>query len=249
MTFDEPNTDRAGKETPAELAKRLNLPFDDLRLLTRALTHSSYINEHGNAGEDNERLEFLGDAVLDFVVGAYVYNHFLEMREGEMTRMRSALVRTETLARLARELELGNALRLGRGELQSGGRDRDPILCGAFEALVGAIYQHKGLDVARTFVLPLIGPLADEFSIEMSSFMVDAKSRLQEWSQHQARGIPKYIFTASQGPDHARIFTVEVYIDGKLFGTGHGSSKRDASQAAAQDALDHIDMNDDVTGN
>ena len=220
-----------------------------MRLLTRALTHSSYNNEHGNAGEDNERLEFLGDAVLDFVVGAYVYNHFLEMREGEMTRMRSALVRTETLARLARELELGNALRLGRGELQSGGRDRDPILCGAFEALVGAIYQHKGLDVARTFVLPLIGPLADEFSIEMSSFMVDAKSRLQEWSQHQALGIPKYIFTASQGPDHARIFTVEVYIDGKLFGTGHGSSKRDASQAAAQDALDHIDMNDDVTGN
>lgn len=249
MTFQEPSTERAGLESPAELAKRLNLPFDDLRLLTRALTHSSYINEHGNAGEDNERLEFLGDAVLDFVVGAYVYNHFLEMREGQMTRMRSALVRTETLARLARQLKMGNALRLGRGELQGGGRDREPLLCGTFEALVGAIYQHKGLEAARDFVLPLIEPLADEFSSELPEMTVDPKSRLQEWSQRQGLGIPQYVSAASEGPDHAKIFIVEVYIDGKLFGAGSGTSKKEASQSAAQNAIDNLDMNSDVTGN
>jgi ribonuclease-3 len=249
MTFQEPITERAGLESPAYLAQRLNLPFDDLRLLTRALTHSSYVNEHGNAGDDNERLEFLGDAVLDFLVGAYVYQHFVEMREGEMTRMRSALVRTESLARLARKLGLGEALRLGRGELQGGGRGRDPLLCGVFEALVGAIYQHKGLEAARDFVLPLIKPLADEFSNEIPELTVDPKSRLQEWSQRQGLGIPKYVFAASEGPDHAKMFTVEVYVDGKLFGTGSGTSKKDASQSAAQDAIDNIDMNSDVTGN
>jgi ribonuclease-3 len=249
MTFQEPTTERAGLESPAQLAQRLNLPFDDLRLLTRALTHSSYVNEHGNSGDDNERLEFLGDAVLDFLVGAYVYQHFVEMREGEMTRMRSALVRTESLARLARKLGLGEALRLGRGELQGGGRDRDPLLCGVFEALVGAIYQHKGLEAARDFVLPLIKPLADEFSNEIPELTVDPKSRLQEWSQRQGLGIPKYVFAASEGPDHAKMFTVEVYVDGKLFGTGSGTSKKDASQSAAQDAIDNLDMNSDLTGN
>jgi len=249
MTFEEPLTERAGLESPAALAQRLHLPFDDLRLLTRALTHSSYVNEHGNAGDDNERLEFLGDAVLDFLVGAYVYQHFVEMREGEMTRMRSALVRTESLARLARNLGLGNALRLGRGELQGGGRERDPLLCGAFEALVGAIYQHKGLESARDFVLPLIEPLADEFSNEIPELTVDPKSRLQEWSQRQGLGIPKYVFAASEGPDHAKTFLVDVHIDGKLFGSGSGTSKKDASQSAAQNALNNIDMNSDPSGN
>jgi ribonuclease III len=249
MTFQEPNTERSGLESPAELSMRLKLPFDDLRLLTRALTHSSYINEHGNAGDDNERLEFLGDAVLDFVVGAYVYNHFVEMREGEMTRMRSALVRTESLARLARKLDLGSALRLGRGELQGGGRNREPLLCGAFEALVGAIYQHKGLEAARDFVLPLLRPLADEFSIEMPVLTVDPKSRLQEWSQREGLGIPKYIPTITEGPDHAKTFVVEVYVDGKLFGAGAGTSKKEASQSAARNALENIDMDSDLTGN
>ncbi|MDX9991134.1 MAG: ribonuclease III [Anaerolineales bacterium] len=249
MTFEEPLTERSGLESPAKLSARLNLPFDDLRLLTRALTHSSYVNEHGNAGDDNERLEFLGDAVLDFLVGAYVYQHFVEMREGEMTRMRSALVRTEALAYLARELELGNALRLGRGELQSGGRSRETLLCGTFEALVGALYQHKGLEAARDFVLPLIKPLADRFSFEVPALTIDAKSRLQEWSQHEGLGIPKYIPTATEGPDHAKIFVAEVHIDGKLFGVGAGTSKKEASQAAAQNAIDNMDMNADLTGN
>jgi ribonuclease-3 len=247
MIFFEPPTERSGLESPAELVERIKLPFDDLRLLTRALTHRSYVNEHTNVIEDNERLEFLGDAVLDFVIGAWVYNHFPEMREGEMTRMRSALVRTESLADVARSLGLGQALRLGRGELQGGGRDRDPLLCGTFEALVGAIYQHKGLETARDFVLPLLGPLADEIFTQMHT--LDPKSRLQEWSQREGLGIPKYISVTANGPDHAKTFVMEVHISGKLFGTGTGSSKHAASQNAAQNALDNLEMNSDLTGN
>ena len=247
MTFNEPLTERSGIENPAELAHRLNLPFDDFRLLTRAMTHRSYVNEHTNIIEDNERLEFLGDAVLDFVVGAWVYNHFPEMREGDMTRMRSALVRTESLADVARGLGLGAALRLGRGELQGGGRDRDPLLCGAFEALVGAIYQHKGLETARDFILPLLRPLADEIFTQMHT--LDPKSRLQEWSQREGLGIPKYIPTTSAGPDHAKTFVMEVHVGGKCFGTGTGTSKHAASQSAAQNALDSIEMGSDLTGN
>ena len=116
------------EETPQDLAKRLDLPFTDVMLLSRALTHRSYVNEHPDAIEDNERLEFLGDAVLDFVVGAWLYNHFPEMAEGDLTRMRSALVHTEQLAEFARDINLGNAMRLGHGEIQAGGRERPALL-------------------------------------------------------------------------------------------------------------------------
>src|SRR5512137_2077853 len=128
------------EESPAALTKRLGLPFKNLLLLTRSLTHRSYINEHPEALEDNERLEFLGDAVLDFVSGAWLYNHFPEMAEGELTRMRSALVRTEQLAEFARAISLGAAMRLGKGEIAAKGRERDVLLCATFEALVGALY-------------------------------------------------------------------------------------------------------------
>src|SRR5512140_1606819 len=129
-----PNGDK--NESPAGLAKRLGLPFKNLLLLTRSLTHRSYINEHPEALEDNERLESLGDAVLDFVAGAWLYNHFPEMAEGELTRMRSALVCTPQLAEFARALNLGPAMRLGHGEAQAGGRERDVLLCATFEALI-----------------------------------------------------------------------------------------------------------------
>lgn len=227
------------RETPTHLAERLKLPFDDLRLLTRALTHRSYVNEHSGAIEDNERLEFLGDAVLDFVVGSWVYNSYPEMREGSMTRMRSALVRTESLAAIARQLGLGNALRLGRGELSGGGRDRDPLLCGAFEALIGAMYQHKGLDVARDFVLPLLQPVADQLIMQMNT--IDPKSRLQEWSQGKGLGIPRYVQCESEGPEHAKTFIIEVHIQDTCYGRGSGPSKSAASQAAAVNALEKIE--------
>lgn len=228
-------TDNSSPETPAQFARRLNLPFDDLRLLTRALTHSSYLNEHTGVLEDNERLEFLGDAVLDFLVGAWIYQHYPEMREGEMTRLRSSLVRTESLAALARQLNLGAALRLGRGELRSGGRSRDLLLCSAFEALVGALYQAKGLEAVRAFVLPLIEVAAPGILREMQRF--DPKSTLQEWSQANGRGLPRYETSAAEGPEHARTFEVSVYLQETCVGVGRGPSKHAAQQAAAQAAL------------
>ena len=241
----EPHTERSGSETPGQLAQRLNLPFgDDLRLLTRALTHRSYVNEHPDVPSDNERLEFLGDAVLDFVVGAWVYNHYPEMAEGDLTRMRSALVRTETLAGFSRYLNIGPAMRLGRGELQAGGRDRDALLCATFEAIIGALYQCVGLDAVKAFAMPLLENAADEIVLQMTT--LDPKSRLQEWTQAQALGIPRYATTQTEGPDHAKVFVVEVQLGSKTIGKGQGASKHAAQEAAAQNALDTLDMGVDT---
>src|SRR5512143_2157790 len=140
-----------GGESPREFSQRLKLPFSDYLLLNRALTHRSYLNEHPEALEDNERLEFLGDAVLDFLVGAWLYNHFPEMSEGDLTRMRSALVRTDTLADFGLQIGLHEVLRLGRGEDDGGGRTRPAILCGAFEALIGALYIEAGFSAVSEF--------------------------------------------------------------------------------------------------
>jgi ribonuclease-3 len=242
MTLNEPSTGRS-TETPSELSARLNLPFgDDLRLLTRALTHRSYINEHQDVIADNERLEFLGDAVLDFVVGSLVYNRYPEMAEGEMTRMRSALVRTESLAEFARQLDLGRAIRMGRGELQGGGRDREVLLCATFEALVGAIYQFKGLEAARDFVMPLLLPMTDIILSQMHT--LDPKSRLQELTQSRGWGIPEYVTAQAEGPEHAKIFEVEVHIKSRCLGKGSGASKQVGQQIAAQRAIETIEMLD-----
>ncbi|MCX6079964.1 MAG: ribonuclease III [Chloroflexi bacterium] len=243
MLYKEPMTERAGSETPVQLCERLKLPFgDDLRLLTRALTHRSYVNEHPDVISDNERLEFLGDAVLDFVVGAWVYNHYPEMAEGELTRMRSALVRTETLAEFSRKLNLGQAMRLGRGELQGGGRDRDILLCATFESLVGAMYQRRGLEETRNFIMPLLEPMAETILTQMQT--IDPKSRLQEFTQSRGWGIPRYATTQSDGPDHARVFVIEVYINSKSMGKGSGPSKHAAQLCAAQHALENFAMLD-----
>lgn len=225
-------------ESPQALAQRLNLPFTDLRLLTRALTHRSYVNEHPEVPQDNERLEFLGDAVLDFVVGAWLYDHFPEMAEGQLTRMRSALVRTEQLAAFARDLNLGPAMRLGRGELGGGGRDRDALLCDTFEAIVGALYLHGEIPAVRAFVIPLLERTADDLMLQPDVY--DAKSRLQEWTQANKLGIPRYETRSADGPDHAKTFTVDVYIKGQLYGTGRGPNKQTAAQEAAADALTRI---------
>jgi len=158
----EQNNLAQGVEIPQHLAKRLKLPFTDWLLLSRALTHRSYLNEHPDAVEDNERLEFLGDAVLDFVVGAWLYNRYPEMPEGDLTRMRSALVHTEQLAEFARRIRLGDALRLGRGEAQAGGRNRDPILCDTFEALIGAMYLEAGIDGVEKFISPFLAESAED---------------------------------------------------------------------------------------
>ena len=222
-----------------ELAKAeaaLNLTFSDKTLLQRALTHRSYLNENPNYPlEDNERLEFLGDAVLDFITGEYLYHRFPEVTEGRLTNLRSALVRTESLAKFAVKLNLGTFLFLGRGEEESGGRERSAILCDAFEALLGALYLDQGMEAARDFVGMLIEPALQE--ILASDAEKDAKSRLQEVAQSRFQLTPTYRTVKEQGPDHAKEFTVEAVIGSKAYGTGLGFSKQNAAQAAAREAL------------
>ncbi len=230
----------AESESAADLAKRLGLSFSNLRTLVRALTHRSYVNENPNAVEDNERMEFLGDAVLDFVVGSWVYNHYPEMQEGDLTRMRSALVRTDTLADFARLLDLGPALRLGRGELASGGRQRDNLLCATFEALIGAIYLDAGVPAVGEFMEPLLSGASTQVISQVERY--DPKSTLQEWAQSEKLGTPRYKTIATSGPDHAKVFTVEVQVDGKIYAQGSGTSKQAAAQMAAHAALETLGL-------
>ena len=230
----------ADTESAADLAERLGLSFSNLHILVRALTHRSYVNENPSAVEDNERMEFLGDAVLDFVVGAWVYNHFPEMQEGDLTRMRSALVRTDTLADFARTLDLGPALRLGRGELASGGRERDNLLCATFEAIIGALYLDAGIPAVSDFMEPLLAGASIKVISQVELY--DPKSTLQEWAQSNKLGTPRYVTIDSSGPDHAKIFTVEVQVDGKIYGQGAGSSKQTAAQMAAHAALEILGL-------
>lgn len=218
------------------LENHLGFTFHDYSLLSRALTHRSYLNENPEATlEDNERLEFLGDAVLDFVVGAYLYHRFPEMDEGELTSLRAALVRAETLAEFARTLEIGRYLRLGYGEAETGGRERIPILCAAFEAVVGAIYLDQGVEPVRKLVEPLVSPTLA--NIRARSLHKDAKSEFQVWAQKYFNTTPHYKVVDSEGPDHARTFTVQVLVGQQSWGEGNGRSKQLAAQAAATAAM------------
>jgi ribonuclease-3 len=228
-------------ETPQDVAKRLSLKFKDWLLLSRALTHRSYLNEHPEALEDNERLEFLGDAVLDFVVGAWLYNEFPEMPEGDLTRMRSALVQTEQLAEFARAISLGNALKLGLGEVQGGGRNRDALLCDAYEALVGAIYLDTGIEGVRKFIFPCLREARD--NILLNHKHEDPKSKLQEWAQSKGYPTPIYVICNSSGPDHSKVFEVDVLINNENYAKGNGPSKQAAEKAAAKTALQKIGLN------
>lgn len=222
------------------IQETIGVQFNDLSLLQRALTHRSYLNEHPeHILEDNERLEFLGDAVLDFISGGWLYHRFPEMDEGRLTRLRAGLVRTETLADFAMQFQLGDALLLGRGEDDSGGRTRRKNLCGAFEALIGAMYLDQDMETVRQFVEPLLSPALE--AILDRSTDKDAKSLFQEWSQANLAETPAYRTVDSQGPDHAKEFTVAVYIGVTEVGRGVGYSKQAAAQAAAQQALEAVE--------
>lgn len=223
-----------------DFARRLGLSFTNSLLLQRALTHRSYLNEHPEALEDNERLEFLGDAVLDFLVGAWLYNRFPEMSEGELTRLRSALVRTEQLADFACAQGYSAALRLGRGENQAGGRNRTALLCATFEAVVGALFIDSGLEAVRGYIQPLLGPAVAQ--ILASHRDHDAKSRLQESVQSHGFAPPLYRTVAAYGPEHSMNFEVEVLVNDRVLARGKGTSKQAASQAAAQQALDELSL-------
>jgi len=225
-------------ESPEHFSKRLGLPFSNYFLLSRSLTHRSYLNENKDAIEDNERLEFLGDAVLDFVIADWLYNHYPEKPEGDLTRLRAALVHTDQLACFAREIDLGNALRLGRGEIQAGGRDRSTLLCDAFEALIGALYLHGGIPAVNNFLIPLLKDVVD--IIFLNHLDEDTKSRLQEWAQGHGFTSPNYVLISENGPDHNKVFKMEVRIGKESYGSGLGTSKQLAEKAAAKEALQKL---------
>ncbi len=212
--------------------------FNDPLLFERALTHSSYANEHLNdpsPATDNERLEFLGDAVLDFIAGAWLFDRFPDFDEGRLTSIRAALVKVSTLAEFARECGLPEMLRLGKGEIDTGGRNRANILGDAFEALLGALYLDQGTEAVRDYLVPFLERATP--SIVSANLDRDAKSRLQEWAQGTLNMTPRYRLVSTEGPDHAKIFTVAVWLGEALVATGSGTSKQMAEQLAAQGAL------------
>lgn len=223
-------------ETLRRFAEENHVIFDDDDLLQQALTHSSFVNEYPDLEtDDNQRLEFLGDAILDFLVGEWLYLRYPDSREGELTGIRAHVVRTETLAAFAREIDLGAYLRLGRGEEASGGRRREANLCAAFEAVVGALYLDQGADAARTWIQRFLTRHADDIDARRTA--KDAKSLLQEYTQAQLRVTPSYRIVDETGPDHAKTFTAQAVIDQDVWGQGTGASKQSAEQAAAAAAL------------
>jgi len=217
-----------------QLQKRLGFEFANRDLLIQALTHCSCVQEGGEAS--NERLEFLGDAILGAVVSEYLYQAFPDWSEGDLTRAKAALVSEPTLAAVGRRLKLGKALRLSKGEEQSGGRERSSILCGAVEALVAAIYLEAGLAAARESILRwLAEPLGSIVPGEQSK---DYKTLLQEILQESHRTLPAYRVMEESGPDHDKTFVIEVCLGKEILGVGVGKSKKEAEQSAARQALE-----------
>lgn len=222
-------------ENREKLQRQIGYHFSDLSLLDEALTHRSYANEQRPRCADNERLEFLGDAILGLVIADALFCDDPSRPEGELSRIRSELVNAATLAQLAREIDLGSSLRLGRGEAKGGGRDKENILADAFEALLGAIYLEAGLITVRPLILELFAqPLLDKMEPQNNS---DYKSQLQEYLQSLQKLPPVYLLTATQGRDHDRTFVVEARISGEVLGVGQGRSKKEAEQAAASAAI------------
>lgn len=235
-----------GTDNAARLARRLRFRFRNLDTLRTALTHRSILHEVAQAGVSgvkpstvtNERLEFLGDAVLGAVAAEYLYNLDPEADEGQLTRWRVALVRAETLVRWARDIDLGSYLYLGAGE-RPGPSTRDRMLAGAFEAVIGAIALDRGFGAARKFLMRLLERDAPEI-LARAEDAANPKGRLQELLQERHRKGPDYRTVATEGPDHARIFSVEVRFNNQVLGRGEGPSKRDAEQAAAAAALEAL---------
>ena len=220
------------------LEKEINLKLKDKNLLKNAFIHRSYLNEHKNfKGASNERLEFLGDSVLSLSTSRFLYDKLPASPEGKLTTLRASLVRTETLAFLARKLNLGKYLHLSKGEEESGGRDNDSILANTFEALVGAIYLDAGFAEAEKFLKKTI--LSNWLRLSKLA-VADNKSKLQELLQQKFHIAPSYRLLRSWGPDHARQFEIGVFLEEKILGKGIGKNKQQAAQNAASDALSRL---------
>jgi len=223
----------------ALLAGRTGFGFPDRALALAALTHKSYVNEHREEGlSDNERLEFLGDAVLDLAVSQLLMDRFPQAREGELSKIRAALVDEPALAQQGRALGLGALLRLGRGEVLTGGREKASLLADALEALVAVMYLGGGMEPVLHF---LSGTLAEAFqSASAGTLDRDYKTQIQEAAQSRLRAAPRYRVVAQTGPDHEKVFEVELELRGEIMGRGSGRSKKDAEQVAARQALERL---------
>jgi ribonuclease-3 len=223
------------RESPLTLLqKELGFSFSDAGVLTRALTHVSYARR--NAGSHNETLEFLGDAVLDLAVSDLLMRRFPDKNEGDLSKMRAALVNSTVLAEKAARLGLGDLLVMGKGEERSGGRKKRSILAGAFEALIGAIYWDGGYEPARRVIEKYFGHEIGEKKLGQE----DYKTRLQEISQMLFHEPPVYKLVGETGPDHEKRFTTEIFVGGKMLGRGHGPSKKQSEQEAAGKALEDL---------
>ncbi|RME95567.1 MAG: ribonuclease III [Verrucomicrobia bacterium] len=232
---------------PEALERRLGLRFRNPAILREALTHPSAVLNRAGAGPHNQRLEFLGDAVLELVLSAELFRRFPERDEGWLTQTRARLVRRDTLHRLARELELGKYLRLSAGEERGGGRKRASNLADAFEALLGAVYLDQGLETARGVMLELLRAELDQLAEE--SDPDNPKGQLQEHFQARGEPLPEYVLEETYGPDHARRFRCSVRHRGQRLAEGVGSSKKAAEAAAARKVLQRLEHGDEAPSN
>ena len=231
---------KGGDESSDLLQSALRYRFRDPDLLRMALTHRSHSYENKDQGKTNyERLEFLGDALLSFFVADFLYRADPEVSEGGLSRRRQTIVRRSTLAAAARRLGLGAAVRLGRGEESSGGREKSSVLADVFESVLGAVYLDGGIRPARSFVRRHLAPDLRE-SGRSTDADDDHKTRLQEVVQARLRRTPRYRIVSTRGPDHALEFEVEVLVNKQVLGSGHGTNRKRAEQAAARQALDSL---------
>ena len=231
------------KNLPKFVKETFDVDFNNEQLLFTAFTHSSYANDHREQIlEHLERLEFLGDAVIELIVSDYLFKAFKELPEGELTKMRAAAVRAESLAELAIENNLQQFILLGKGEEQSNGRSRISLLCDVFEAFIGAIYLDQGLETATNILEKTLFP---KITVGDFSHGMDYKTALQEWMQRDGIVQIEYQVVGTTGPDHAREFKVAVLIEGDTMGIGVGTSKKKAEQAAAKEAYDNVKTNDE----
>ncbi|ESU33078.1 ribonuclease III [Bacillus sp. 17376] len=229
---------RAKEQKFKEFQDHIGIHFDSDKLLKQAFTHSSYVNEHRRKPhEDNERLEFLGDAVLELTVSQFLYKKYPMMSEGELTKLRAAVVCEPSLVAFANELSFGDLVLLGKGEEMTGGRTRPALLADVFEAFIGALYLDKGIETVTTFLEEIVFPKINDGAF---SHVMDFKSQLQELVQRDGAGSLEYRIMREIGPAHSREFESRVFLNGQELGTGTGRSKKEAEQHAAQMALEKL---------
>lgn len=216
-----------------QVSKKLGIAFKDPKNLHTALVHRSYLNEKKNEHSSNERLEFLGDAILEFVVSDEIYRKYTKLDEGKLTALRSGLVNTNSLAAISKSLNIGEVLYLSKGEIEGGGRNNPSLLADAFEAIIGAIFIDQGIQSCQNVIRKLVLPQAERALTRLK----DAKSLFQEIVQSKGNPAPTYRLVEQKGPDHSRVFTVGVYVNQNQVAIGTGKSKQLAQQDAAQKAL------------